>query len=100
MTQNIDNGTLRAIEALVGTLQTGALRDRLESALTGQPGKRDELKQQVLSTREAALVLGVSRRTVLNFSKRGFLKRVLVPGATRGIGFTRSSVEALVGGGA
>lgn len=50
----------------------------------------------VVSVAEAARTLGVSKRTAQNLVAQGHLKRVVLPGRSRGYGVTRASLSSLL----
>lgn len=99
MAHNEDTAMLAAIGAMTAQVGNAKIRGRLEQALRGEEPARqkDELRQEVLSGDEAAKVLGVTRRTIQHLAKKGAIRRVTLPGSSKGCGYQRRSVEALVG---
>lgn len=60
----------------------------------GADGKRTA---RTMTRREVCSLLGVSPKTVYNYARAGYLKRVkTTPHGVRACGFTASSVEAVV----
>ncbi|HAS82593.1 MAG TPA: hypothetical protein DCS43_07970 [Verrucomicrobia bacterium] len=55
---------------------------------------------QILTRKTAAAMLNRSPRLVDLLSAQGILKRVMLPGRTRAVGYRRADVVALIEGGA
>lgn len=91
---------MAAVGALVAQMADGEAKARLEAALRGEETAPAKPRQEVLSGAEVAEVLNCSRRHVQHLAARGILKRVVMPGSSRGCGYSRKCVEALVGVGA
>lgn len=89
---------LAAIRAMVAQLAEGRTRDALEAVLDGRkPPRADagEVRKMVVSGNEAAMMLGVARRTVQVWAKMGRIRRVKCKGSGKGFGYERESVERL-----
>ena len=99
---NNQKSMLAAIAALVGQLNAGPVREELEAALRGGPrhkAKPDEIRQEIVSGREAAVILNCTKRSVGNFAREGLIVPLRLPGRHRAVGYTRQSVERLAAGG-
>ena len=95
-TANTDKGIIIGMLAMNEQIQNSKLRNAIAEVLRGgEPQQPDEIKQRVVSGDEAARILGLTRRSVLNLVKAGSIKRAVLPGRLRGFGYTRDSVEAL-----
>lgn len=101
MLTNADKSMIAAIHAMTAQIQDNKTRSALEGALRGEspkPKAEDTIRQEILSGRDAAKMLACTKRTVQMMAKRGAIQRVVFPGNRRGFGYTRASIEALVGG--
>lgn len=86
---------------MVAQMEAGAVKERLERAIRGEDDpEAGKIRQEVLSGSQAAEVLHCTTRHIQHLAQRGIIKRVVVPGSSRGCGYLRRSVEALVGVGA
>lgn len=65
---------------------------------TGEP--KTEPGPQLITRKQAASMLGRSSRLIDLLAASGDLKRVMLPGRTRALGFRRADVVALIEGGA
>lgn len=74
-------------------------QDRTEflRAYTNQPA--EVRPDRIVRRAECARRLGVTPRTIDNLARTGALKRVRLPGRTRGAGFKESDVAHLINGG-
>lgn len=73
-----------------------AQRDAALAALSGPPPAKP--LDRVLKAREAARLLGVTTRTIRNWSAAGWLRPVYVGGGGPAIGYALSSVTAIIEG--
>jgi len=53
-------------------------------------------RKRIMSRTEASVVLNCTARTVDRYARDGILRRVILPGHDRSIGFLASEVEALL----
>lgn len=94
----MQNATMAAIGALI---QADAPRNDEErrrlAELCGTLGPGVPLPR-ILRHRQAAEVLGVSRRTLSNFVRRGVLREFRPHGAARALGFRDSDLRAFLTG--
>ena len=74
-------------------------QDRIEfiRAYTNQPA--EVRPDRVLRRGECARRLGVTPRTIDNLARTGALRRIRLPGRTRGAGFKESELDQLINGG-
>jgi excisionase family DNA binding protein len=104
MTVGSQCATMRAIEALLRASDDlpVARRDELLRRLSADapPHPQPSAPERVLSVREAADALHVTTRTVQRLCTQGHLKRVRLPGRTRGVGILASSLTDLLSAGA
>lgn len=94
---NSDKAMLAAIRAMVGQLEDGAMRRALEDALDGRTAEaraEQPVRKLVVSGNEAAMMLGVTRRTVQLWAKKGLIRRAKWNGNKRGFGYALDSVSA------
>ena len=79
---------------------TPADRTRLVALLRGPAPKTPNITETRIMRRiEVAKVLGRSTRSIDLLAKEGHLKKIQLPGRTRGGGFLASDVYALIGAG-
>lgn len=74
----------------------------MEAALSLLRGDKKEVAPECdvpLTRAEAAAMLRVSRATVTTWSKRGIIRRMEIAGRRKAVGYSRSSVIAILNGG-
>lgn len=89
--------------ALVGVMSidpsiTTEMQALALKVLSGGPGKVycGGVEPLVVSRNEAARMIGFTPKRVDDFTRRGILKRVYMPGCKRATGILRTSVEDVV----
>ena len=98
---NADKSMIAAVRAMVGQIGDERTRDALKAALDGEsvPRRVDvQLRKEVLSAADVAVMLNCTRRTVGNLCKQGLIRKVHLPGRRRSLGYRRDSVEAFIQG--
>ncbi len=95
-----DKGLVASMFAIASQLHNERMRAAVLAALRGEEARMEAapLRQEVLTGREAAEMLGKSRRTVQILAKKGVIAKVKVPKGKVAFGYTRASIEALVRG--
>jgi len=97
-----DRGLVASMFAIAAQLKNARMREAVLAALRGEEARAAKdtgpLRQEVLTGREAANMLGKSRRTVQKLASQGVIAKVTIPGGKIAFGYTRTSVEALLKG--
>ena len=90
--------TLTAARALLAAdpPQTDKERQQILQAL-GMPVAEPKI-DRLMRTAEVAKALGVHRKSVENYKKRGLLVPLVLPGQTKALGYRTSVVEAFIAG--
>ena len=97
------SGTLEIIKTAIKSDSTMRLDEKAHLlSVLKRAGKPDDCEQstqkltRIIRRREAAQLLGVSRRAVDAWAKDGVLHKIHVSGRRRAIGFNSEEVEALM----
>lgn len=99
MLSSADRSMLTAMAAMAGQLQDARTRNAIAAVLNGsEPNKQDVIRQRVVSGKEAARILNLTKRSVQLLARAGTIKRAVLPGRSRGFGYLRDSVEELATG--
>ena len=77
---------------------TEEMRKSALAILSGSsvPSRETFVSPRVVSRREAAIMIGLGPKRVDDFTRRGILKRVKFPGASRASGILCSSIEKAI----
>lgn len=80
----------------IARLALAGLTENERTALLGE--LKPQKSERILSREEVARLFGRTLRCVDNWARRGQLRRVRLPGMTRGVGFLESEVLNLLRG--
>lgn len=95
------SSTRTAITAILSadpTIEAGKVPAAISAAEDSITGRKIVDVQAPMRRRAIAQKLGITPQRVDQYGKAGVLDRVIPKGSKRAIGYTRSSVDALMGG--